>query len=80
MPDVPADFEAQRTPYYQALKLPLDADRFIADLQLEIGASDPRHRRAAQPPCPHRPEAGKGKPSNRQKAKAIVLWPWESTY
>ncbi len=34
--DLPADFEAQRTPYYQALKLPLDADRFIADLQVEM--------------------------------------------
>lgn len=34
--DVPADFEAQRTPYYQALNLPLEADRFIADLQAEI--------------------------------------------
>ena len=31
--DVPADFDAQRTPYYQALGLPLEADRFIADLQ-----------------------------------------------
>lgn len=34
--DLPADFEAQRTPYYEALKLPLDADRFIADLQAEM--------------------------------------------
>ena len=34
--DLPADFEAQRTPYYQALKLPLEADRFIADLQAEM--------------------------------------------
>ena len=34
--DLPADFEAQRTPYYQALNLPLDADRFIADLQTEM--------------------------------------------
>ena len=34
--DLPADFEAQRAPYYQALKLPLDADRFIADLQAEM--------------------------------------------
>lgn len=34
--DLPADFEAQRIPYYQALKLPLDADRFIADLQAEM--------------------------------------------
>ena len=34
--DVPADFEAQRAPYYQALKLPLEADRFIADLQAEM--------------------------------------------
>jgi hypothetical protein len=34
--DVPADFEAQRTPYYQALNLPLEVDRFIADLQAEM--------------------------------------------
>jgi len=34
--DLPADFEAQRTPYYEALKLPLNADRFIADLQAEM--------------------------------------------
>lgn len=34
--DVPADFEAQRTPYYQALSLPLEADRFIADIQAEM--------------------------------------------
>ena len=34
--DLPADFEAQRTPYYQALNLPLEPDRFIADLQAEM--------------------------------------------
>jgi len=34
--DVPADFESQRAPYYQALNLPLEADRFIADLQAEM--------------------------------------------
>ncbi|MBV8606077.1 MAG: Tn3 family transposase, partial [Singulisphaera sp.] len=34
--DVPADFEAQRTSYYQALNLPLEADRFIADVQAEM--------------------------------------------
>lgn len=34
--DLPADFEAQRIPYCQALKLPLEADRFIADLQAEM--------------------------------------------
>ena len=34
--DVPADFEAQRTPYYRALNLPLEADRFIADVQAEM--------------------------------------------
>ena len=34
--DLPADFEAQRTPYYQALNLPLAPDRFIADLQAEM--------------------------------------------
>jgi len=34
--DLPADFEARREPYYQALNLPLDADRFINDLQAEM--------------------------------------------
>ena len=34
--DLPADFEVRRTPYYEALKLPLEADRFIADLQAEM--------------------------------------------
>jgi hypothetical protein len=50
--DLPADFEVQRIPYYEALKLPLDADRFIADLQAEMrealyifDAGMPRNRR-----------------------------------
>ena len=50
--DLPADFEAQRTPYYQALKLPLEADRFVADLKTEmcealhtLDAGMPRNRR-----------------------------------
>jgi hypothetical protein len=34
--DLPADFEVQRASYYQALNLPLDPDRFIADLQAEM--------------------------------------------
>jgi TnpA family transposase len=34
--DLPADFEAQRTAYYEALNLPLDPDRFIADLRAEM--------------------------------------------
>lgn len=34
--DLPADFEAQRDRYYQALNLPLDADTFIATLQAEM--------------------------------------------
>ena len=34
--DLPADFEARREPYYQALNLPLDASRFINDLQTEM--------------------------------------------
>jgi TnpA family transposase len=37
--DLPADFETQRTSYYQALNLPLEADRFIADLQAEMRAA-----------------------------------------
>lgn len=34
--DVPADFESQRTAHYQALNLPSEPDRFIADLQAEM--------------------------------------------
>lgn len=34
--DLPADFEANRADYYQALGLPLDAERFIAELQAEM--------------------------------------------
>src|SRR3954464_378731 len=34
--DLPADFEAQRVPYYQALNLPLDPDRFITNLQTDM--------------------------------------------
>ncbi|MBD3557519.1 Tn3 family transposase [Planktothrix sp. FACHB-1355] len=34
--DLPADFEAQRDNYYEALHLPLDADSFIDKLQQEM--------------------------------------------
>src|SRR5262249_56616400 len=34
--DVPADFESRRTAYYQALNLPSEPDRFIANLQAEM--------------------------------------------
>ena len=34
--DLPADFEANRDDYYQALSLPLDAERFITGLQTEM--------------------------------------------
>jgi hypothetical protein len=34
--DLPADFERNRERYYQALELPLDAERFVADLQAEM--------------------------------------------
>jgi hypothetical protein len=34
--DLPADFETERAPYYQALNLPLDAERFVADLKAEM--------------------------------------------
>ena len=34
--DLPADFDQNREDYYQALDLPLDADRFIAALQSEM--------------------------------------------
>ena len=33
--DLPADFDENREAYYQALHLPLNADRFITDLQAE---------------------------------------------
>jgi TnpA family transposase len=34
--DLPADFERNRERYYQALELPLDAERFVTDLQTEM--------------------------------------------
>ena len=34
--DLPVDFEAKRDDYYKALNLPLDADRFITQLQDEM--------------------------------------------
>jgi TnpA family transposase len=34
--DLPTDFEANREVYYQALKLPMDAERFIADIRTEM--------------------------------------------
>jgi TnpA family transposase len=34
--DLPADFERNREHYYQALELPLDAERFVTDLQAEM--------------------------------------------
>ena len=37
--DLPADFEARRAPYYQALKLPLESDCFIANLQADMRES-----------------------------------------
>lgn len=37
--DLPADFAERRVPYYEALNLPLDADRFVAGLQEEMRAS-----------------------------------------
>ncbi|MFH1602293.1 MAG: Tn3 family transposase [Pseudomonadota bacterium] len=34
--DLPADFDENREDYYRALSLPLEADRFIADLKAEM--------------------------------------------
>jgi len=34
--DLPTDFEALRTPYYEALNLPLEANRFVLGLQEEM--------------------------------------------
>ncbi len=34
--DLPTDFDQNREDYYRALNLPLDAERFIADLQAEM--------------------------------------------
>ena len=39
--DLPADFEARRAAYYQALNLPLEADQLIAGLQAEMQRSAP---------------------------------------
>jgi hypothetical protein len=36
--DLPADFAERRTPYYEALGLPLDADAFVAGLRDELRA------------------------------------------
>ena len=42
--DLPADFEVERVPYYAALKLPVEADRFIeaikAEMRTELGVLD----------------------------------------
>jgi hypothetical protein len=41
---LPADFEVERVPYYAALKLPVEADRFIdaikAEMRTELGVLD----------------------------------------
>ena len=37
--DLPADFEARRPAYYQALNLPLEAERFITALQEDMRAA-----------------------------------------
>lgn len=37
--DLPADFDDQRTLYYDELSLPLDADRFIAGIQADMRAA-----------------------------------------
>jgi TnpA family transposase len=34
--DLPADFEAERAPYYATLKLPVEADRFIESIKAEM--------------------------------------------
>ena len=34
--DLPADFEVERAPYYAALKLPVEADRFIESIKAEM--------------------------------------------
>jgi len=37
---LPTDFEANREAYYQALMLPMDAERFIADVQEALTTFD----------------------------------------
>jgi len=37
--DLPADFAAQRTEYYAAIKVPLDAEVFIAALKQKMQAA-----------------------------------------
>jgi hypothetical protein len=34
--DLPANFEAERAPYYAALNLPLDPDQFIEGIKAEM--------------------------------------------
>ena len=60
--DLPADFEAQRTPYYQALKLPLErrALHRRSPGRNARGASHPGRRHADQSLRPDRPRNGKG--------------------
>ena len=47
--DLPADFESQRTRYYQALNLPLEPERFITDLQAEMRRRFTPWMRACRP-------------------------------
>ena len=90
--DVPADFESQRTPYYQALNLPLEPDRFIADLQAEM--REALHTLDAGLPAnrsgPDRPEAADGwitvtpldaqpEPPNLTALKAEITATWPMT-
>jgi hypothetical protein len=48
--DLPADFEARRTAYYQALNLPADAEQFIARRVARCRCHD-RRRGVRLPRC-----------------------------
>jgi TnpA family transposase len=89
--DLPADFAERRMPYYEALGLPLDADRFIVDLQEEMRAGLSRLD-AGLPRNPHvkitsrrggwitvSPLQARPDPENLEALKAEVTATWPMT-
>ena len=69
--DLPADFGAQRTPYYEALNLPLDSECFIADLRI----SKKRGGWIALTPLDAQPEPPN---LNALKNEITATWPMTS--
>jgi TnpA family transposase len=58
--DLPTDFDTRRAQYYEALRLPLDADTFITQLQQEMRAALTRLHQG-MPKNPHVQILSKGK-------------------